>query len=105
MSMRTTKDGRAGKRPGAGRKPGTPSEPTKDLRAMILGALEAMDGQAYLEKVAKEDPRTFCSLLGRVLPITCENTNTNYVISDKPMTTEEWEAAYCTPAAGSTHTH
>jgi hypothetical protein len=31
------------------------------------------------------------------------NTDTKYVISDKPMTPEEWEAAYCTPAAGSTH--
>jgi hypothetical protein len=29
-----------------------------------------VDGQAYLEAVAKSDPRTFCTLLGRVLPMT-----------------------------------
>jgi hypothetical protein len=27
--------------------------------------------------------------------ITNENVNTNYTISDKPMTKEEWEAKYC----------
>ena len=42
-----------------------------DLKAAILGALEAVDGQAYLEAVAKSDPRTFCTLLGRAwLPMT-----------------------------------
>ena len=35
--------------------------------------------------------------------IITENTNTTYTISDKPMSAEEWEAAYCTSAAGSTH--
>jgi hypothetical protein len=29
-----------------------------------------VDGQAYLERVARNDPRTFCTLLGRVLPMT-----------------------------------
>jgi len=37
---------------------------------MILGALKAKDGQKYLEKVAETDPRTFCALLARVLPLT-----------------------------------
>jgi hypothetical protein len=41
-----------------------------ELKAAILGALEAVDGQAYLERVAMKDPRTFYTLLGRVLPMT-----------------------------------
>lgn len=52
-----------------GRKPGG-SKAQLDLKAAILGALEAVDGQTYLEAVAKSDPRTFCTLLGRVLPMT-----------------------------------
>jgi hypothetical protein len=52
-----------------GRKKGTPNKVTADLKDAILGALEAEGGQAYLERVAKSDPRTFCSLLGRVLPM------------------------------------
>lgn len=53
-----------------GRQKGTPNKFTADLKAMILGALQAVDGQKYLENVAREDPRTFCALLGRVLPMT-----------------------------------
>jgi hypothetical protein len=41
-----------------------------ELKAAILGALEAVDGQAYLERAAMKHPRTFCALLGRVLPMT-----------------------------------
>jgi hypothetical protein len=37
--------------------------------------------------------------------LTTENTNTSYFISDKPMTKEEWEAAYCTPSEPSPTTH
>ena len=62
--------GKGGKTPGAGRKKGSPNKVTKDIKAMILGALEAVDGQAYLEKLAREDARTFCSLLGRIIPTT-----------------------------------
>jgi hypothetical protein len=53
-----------------GRKGGQPNKATKNLKEMILGALEAKDGQRYLEKVAENDPRTFCALLARVLPLT-----------------------------------
>jgi len=31
---------------------------------------EAVDGQGYLERIARKVPRTFCALLGRVLPMT-----------------------------------
>ena len=39
------------------------------LRAAILNAFEKLGGEAYLMRVAKEDPKTFCTLLGKVLPM------------------------------------
>jgi len=54
----------------AGRPKGSRNKFTKSLKDMILGALRAKDGQKYLERVAEKDPRTFCALLGRVLPLT-----------------------------------
>jgi hypothetical protein len=65
-------DGRGGPRVGAGRKPGSPNKLSASLKAAILGALEAKGGQAYLERVAEKDPRTFCSLLAKVLPTQIE---------------------------------
>ena len=51
-----------------GRIKGTPNKFTADLKAAILGAFEAKGGQKYLERVAETDPRTFCSLLAKILP-------------------------------------
>lgn len=59
-----------GKREGSGRKKGVPNKMTADLKAAILGALDAKGGQAYLERVADEQPQVFCMLLGKVLPMT-----------------------------------
>ena len=53
-----------------GRPKGSLNKINRSLKEMILGALKAKDGQRYLEKIAEEDPRTFCALLGRVLPLT-----------------------------------
>lgn len=66
-----------GKRAGSGRKAGVPNKLTADLKSAILGALEAKGGQKYLETVATEDPRTFCALLGRVLPMTVQGDDDN----------------------------
>jgi hypothetical protein len=57
----------AGK-PGPGRPPGLPNKTTRALRAAILDAFETVGGEAYLVRVAREDPKTFCTLLGKVLP-------------------------------------
>jgi hypothetical protein len=52
-----------------GRRPGG-SKAQINLRNAILAALQALDGVEYLIRVAKDDPKTFCALLGRVLPLT-----------------------------------
>ena len=61
-----------GKKPGApktgGRKAGTPNKVTAQVKEAILKAFDKVGGTDYLVKVAKTDPRTFCTLLGRILP-------------------------------------
>ena len=52
-----------------GRVKGTPNKTTTALKEAILAALDTVGGQAYLERVAEEDPKTFCTLLGKVLPM------------------------------------
>lgn len=54
--------------PGSGREKGIPNRITRDLREMIVGALNAVGGQAYLEKQAKKNPKAFLALVGKCLP-------------------------------------
>lgn len=70
-----------GKRPNSGRKKGTPNRMTKDLKEMILGALDQAGGkeggQAYLLRQATENPTAFLSLVGKVLPMTVQGDQDN----------------------------
>jgi hypothetical protein len=61
---------------GKGRPKGAKNRATKELKEMILGALDAAGGVDYLEERAK-DPRTasaFLTLVGKVLPMTIQGT-------------------------------
>ncbi|WP_312321196.1 hypothetical protein [Stenotrophomonas sp.] len=60
---------RGGKREGAGRPKGAIDKNNKQLREMILEALEKNGGVKYLAQQAKDQPKAFLSLLGRVLPM------------------------------------
>lgn len=60
---------RGGKREGAGRKPGSLDQNNKQLREMILEALEKKGGANYLADQADKSPAAFMSLLGKVLPM------------------------------------
>lgn len=51
-----------------GRQKGSRNKVTLKLKNAILQAFDNVGGMNYLEKVAKDDPRTFCTLLGKVLP-------------------------------------
>ena len=53
-----------------GREKGTPNKVTKQLKELILGALDGVGGQAYLERQAEENPTAFLTLIGKVLPMT-----------------------------------
>jgi len=58
----------------AGKKKGTLNRVTKDLKAAILGALEAAGGEegsvGYLRRLAEDNSSAFASLLGKCLPHT-----------------------------------
>jgi hypothetical protein len=53
---------------GKGRPKGSPNKASADLKAAILGALDAAGGHEYLLRVALEDPKTFCTPIGKILP-------------------------------------
>jgi len=59
---------KGGKRPGAGRKPGVPNKLTADVKSAIKAAFDEVGGQKYLVNLAKKDPRTFCTLVGKLVP-------------------------------------
>lgn len=64
------------KRPNQGRPKGATNKATKELKEMILGALDAAGGVEYLQARAN-DPRTasaFLSLVGKVLPMTVQGS-------------------------------
>ena len=58
-----------GRKTGGGTRAGVPNKITADLKAMILGALDAAGGQDYLREQAEKNPAAFMTLLGKVLPL------------------------------------
>lgn len=52
-----------------GRQKGSRNKTTSDVKAAILSAFDRAGGVEYLAKIADEDPKTFCALLGKVLPM------------------------------------
>jgi hypothetical protein len=55
--------------PNAGRKKGSTNKLPSALKDMILQALSNVGGVTYLEQQARDNPATFLSLIGRVLPL------------------------------------
>jgi hypothetical protein len=60
---------RGGKRPGSGRKKGGTNKVTADVKQAIMEAFSALGGAKYLCAVAREDPKAFCALLGKLIPV------------------------------------
>ena len=53
-----------------GRPVGAQNKVTVALKDALMAALDAQDGgaQAYFERLARSDPRTFCTLLAKLIP-------------------------------------
>lgn len=65
-------------KPGPGRKKGVPNKTTTQLKEALLEAATKAGGKdglvGYLYKQAKEEPRAFLPLLGKVLPLQVEGS-------------------------------
>ncbi|MER8628503.1 hypothetical protein NKH55_01835 [Mesorhizobium opportunistum] len=52
-----------------GRTAGTPNKVTASIKEAVTEAFEKAGGVDYLVKLSKDDPRTFCALVGKVIPL------------------------------------
>jgi hypothetical protein len=71
-----------------GRVKGTPNKTTRALKDAVLSAFDTVGAEDYLVTVAREDPRTFCALLGKVLPMQLTGEDGG------PIRTEEVDARH-----------
>ncbi len=58
-----------GQKGGPGRPKGAENKITRELKDMILGALDGVGGTDYLMEQAREKPVAFLALVGKVLPL------------------------------------
>lgn len=64
-----------GNKTGPGRPKGATNKVTRELKEMVLQALENKGGVSYLEQRAEDNPTAFMTLLGKVLPLTVQGPN------------------------------
>ena len=57
-----------GKKTG-GRVKGVPNKLTTDVRKAIIAAFDMVGGAEYLRTLATTDPKAFCALLGKTVPV------------------------------------
>jgi hypothetical protein len=74
-----------------GRQPGTANRVTADVKAMILAALDSVGGQDYLVQQARDNPKAFLSLLGRLIPTQMTGPDDKELLPVQEMTTAELE--------------
>ena len=69
------------KKPNQGKR--GPGKATKELKEMILGALDQSGGINYLKRQAESNPTAFMGLVGKVLPMTVNGTGPGGVILER----------------------
>lgn len=64
-----------------GRKAGTPNKVTKELKDMVLTALDRAGGINYLQEQAEANPNAFLTLVGKVLPLSIKgDVNVRHIV-------------------------
>lgn len=69
-----------------GRQKGVPNRINRDLKEMILGALDQAGGVKYLVAQAHDKPQAFLALVGRVLPMTVASDPENPLLTGITVT-------------------
>jgi hypothetical protein len=54
---------------------GSPNVLTKTIREAILSSFETVGGEAWLAKLAKDDPRSYAGLLAKAMPTQVEGSD------------------------------
>jgi len=68
--------------PGPGRKKGVPNKNTAALKDMILKALGDAGGVEYLVQQSRENPASFMTLVGKVLPLDVNANHDGKVVAE-----------------------
>jgi hypothetical protein len=76
----TKLQGAAAKGRGPGRPKGARNKITRNIQEAITEAFEKAGGAKYLERIAHDDPKTFCALLGKVLPMQVDASVTGRLV-------------------------
>ncbi len=63
-----------------GRPRGVRNKLTASVKGAIMHAFEEVGGVDYLVKVAEDDPKTFCGLLAKVLPLTASDSEAGTIV-------------------------
>ena len=71
-----------GKQAGAGRPKGVPNKLNRDIKEMVVGALQDVGGRDYLAARALDQPVAFMGLIGRVLPLQVTGENGGALVVD-----------------------
>lgn len=61
---------------GPGRPKGSANKTTTAIKEAVVEAFEKAGGVDYLVKLASADPKTFCGLVGRVIPLQVDGNMT-----------------------------
>jgi hypothetical protein len=79
MSNKVLENISSGKPPnaGAGRPKGSLNKATKEIKELIINALDKAGGVDYLVRQADENPSAFMSLVGKVLPLQVNGAGAN----------------------------
>jgi hypothetical protein len=90
---------------GKGRPKGAPNKLTKDVKEMILAALDKAGGVKYLVRQATENPAAFMTLVGKIIPLQVTGKDGGpiaYQNIDAPIkeTRDEWLARQMGAATG-----